>query len=137
MKIINLVRTIVTPFGIFGQLYLPNNYQTFWTIERHWLENSKGISCIPAGVYETFKDKHNGAYDCIELKNVPNRSQIQIHIANEYQELNGCIGIGKGLGFVHRKWAVTNSRLAMSDLMRQYEEDMLINIQYKVLINYE
>lgn len=75
------------------------------TIELPWRGNKPNISCIPEGRYRlekrySFKFKWH-----IHLVNVPNRSLILIHPANDaLTELKGCIapviycnGIGKGM----------------------------------------
>jgi hypothetical protein len=76
-----------------------------FVIELPWLNNEKRKSCIPEGIYTlnprfSEKFKHH-----LQLENVPNRSLILIHPANDAQtELIGCLapvghlnGIGKGL----------------------------------------
>ena len=90
--------------GTNGALFNNDRFVGF-TIELPWKENSKKVSCIPEGVYElrprySEKFKHH-----LVLENVPNRSLILIHPANDAnKELQGCIapvssltGIAKGL----------------------------------------
>ena len=90
--------------GTNGVLFYKGEFLGF-TIELPWLENKRSISCIPEGVYElkprfSEKFKHH-----LLIKNVPKRSLILIHPANDAKkELRGCIapvssltGIGKGL----------------------------------------
>ncbi len=75
------------------------------TIELPNLANQKGMSCIPEGVYEVkkrFSEKHGNH---LIVSNVPNRSLILFHPANNAkEELRGCIapvsqtvGAGKGI----------------------------------------
>ena len=90
--------------GTNGALFNNDQFIGF-TIELPWKENKKQVSCIPEGVYElrprySEKFKHH-----LVLENVPNRSLILIHPANDAnKELLGCIapvssltGIAKGL----------------------------------------
>ena len=90
--------------GTNGALFNNDRFVGF-TIELPWKENKKQVSCIPEGVYEikpryTEKFKHH-----LVLENVPYRSLILIHPANDAnKELQGCIapvssltGIAKGL----------------------------------------
>ena len=90
--------------GTNGALFNNDRFVGF-TIELPWKENKKQVSCIPEGVYElrprySEKFKHH-----LVLENVPNRSLILIHPANDAnKELQGCIapvssltGIAKGL----------------------------------------
>lgn len=76
------------------------------TIELPWKNNKRGISCIPTGRYR-LQDRyspHHGNH--IEVLNVPDRSFILFHPANDAcKELKGCIapvsawiGPGKGEG---------------------------------------
>lgn len=90
--------------GTNGALFYKGHFMGF-VIELPWLDNKKQISCIPEGVYVlkprfSEKFKHH-----LQLENVPNRSLILIHPANDARtELKGCLapvghlnGIGKGL----------------------------------------
>ncbi len=90
--------------GTNGALFINQQFVGF-TIELPWRENTKRVSCIPEGGYElkprcSEKFKHH-----LALQNVPNRSLILIHPANDANnELQGCIapvssltGIAKGL----------------------------------------
>ena len=100
---LNLHRTYFKE-GTNGALFYKDQFMGF-VIELPWLENRRNISCIPEGVYElkarySEKFKHH-----LQLENVPRRSLILIHPANDAQkELSGCMapvtqltGIGKGL----------------------------------------
>lgn len=62
------------------------------TIELPWKENQKMISCIPEGRYEIVK-RYNAKFKWhFIVMNVPNRSFILIHPANDaLKELKGCI----------------------------------------------
>ena len=54
-----------------------------------------------------------------------------IHIGNTIDDLRGCIAPGKGLGFIKRKWAVTNSTKAFNEFMAAMnaEEQATIKIR--------
>ena len=62
------------------------------TIELPWLDNKRGVSCIPEGEYrlqKRFVEKFQ--WHLVVLK-VPNRQWILIHPANNaLKELKGCI----------------------------------------------
>lgn len=104
--------------GTNGALFHKHQFLCF-CIELPWRLNQQNVSCIPDGTYalETFYSpsfKHH-----LIIKNVPNRSGILIHPANDaIDELRGCIapvsqltGIGKGLG----------SRRALEKLLMRIE----------------
>lgn len=62
------------------------------TIELPWISNQKMISCIPEGTYSVVKRYSPKFKEHFELLDVPNRSLILIHPANNAKrELKGCI----------------------------------------------
>lgn len=74
------------------------------SIELPWLQNQRSISCIPEGRYELRKRFTEKRQHHLMVANVPGRSSILIHPANDAKkELLGCIapvtilaGPGKG-----------------------------------------
>lgn len=79
------------------------------TIELPWNENQLKVSCIPEGKY-FIKKRYSGKFKWhMEIADVPNRSLILLHPANNaMQELLGCIApvtklSGSGLGLMSRK----------------------------------
>lgn len=113
---LHLQRFAWTPMGVFGMLSLEDGFQCY-TVERPWLDNEPWVSCVPEGVYELNSARFRDKYDTFELLDVPGRTRIKIHIANEMEELHGCIGLGLGLGYVHGRWAVTSSGAAFDEFM--------------------
>lgn len=54
---------------------------------------------IPAGTYDLeLYDSPKHGKDTIQLKDVPGRTNIQMHIANWARELLGCIALGTAIG---------------------------------------
>ena len=100
--------------GTNGELFHKQQFLSF-CIELPWRGNKRSVSCIPDGIYELepFYSPRFGNH--IRIKDVPGRSGILIHAANDAEtELRGCIapvsqlsGIGKGL----------NSRLALNKVL--------------------
>lgn len=100
--------------GTNGELFHKQHFVCF-CIELPWRANRKDVSSIPDGIYELepFYSPTHGHH--IRIKNVPDRSGILFHVANNaLKELRGCIapvsqlsGIGAGL----------NSRLALNKLL--------------------
>jgi hypothetical protein len=92
------------PNGTNGELLLDGE-KICATIELPWKENARRISCIPEGRYELLKRYTPRLGKHFIIKNVPARSGILIHAANDaMKELKGCIapvtrlsGQGKGL----------------------------------------
>jgi len=116
-----LERFAYSPHGTFGRLIIPE-FECF-TVERPWLDNKPRESCIPEGEYPLILGRYNrGGYAAYEVKDVPNRSLIKIHIGNTIEDVIGCIAPGKSLGYLEKKWAVSSSRKAFTEFMHAMEE---------------
>lgn len=75
-------------------LLVINCEQSFKTLELPWKDNKRNVSCIPDGMYRYFADfSNNKKRMVIELIDVKNRGQIQIHSASKLSHLSGCIGV--------------------------------------------
>jgi hypothetical protein len=105
--ILFLTRTYF-PEGTNGKLECEGKLICY-TIELPWKRKERGISCIPEGKY-FIRKRYSAKYKWhLELVDVPNRTYILIHPANDAQkELRGCIApvtklSGPGLGFMSRK----------------------------------
>lgn len=118
-----------TPMGTFGRLTMEGF--ACYTVERPWAGNAPEISCIPDGTYplrlreSPIVHRASGGEFSKgwEICDVPGRSLIMIHPANEYRELQGCLAPGRALGWVNGVWAVTSSRDAFGELMRLLPQD--------------
>jgi hypothetical protein len=75
----------------------------FKTLELPWKNNQRNISCIPEGAYKAIKHVSPTFGDSIWIKNVPNRSEILVHVGNFVgsdnprtgrPDLRGCIAPG-------------------------------------------
>ncbi|GGH73400.1 hypothetical protein HNQ91_003647 [Filimonas zeae] len=102
--------------GTNGLLMLDNQLVCY-TIELPWRDNEPRVSCIPEGEYPLAKRLSPNHGKCLLLKNVPNRSLILIHPANNaIRELQGCIApvsklTGPGCG--------DRSRMAFNTVLQQ------------------
>jgi hypothetical protein len=114
-----------------GKVIDPDNGNKYicYTVER----SAYGTPCrIPAGTYKVqlYHSPHleglaiKKGLSAIEarlkarvwqLQNVPGRTAIQIHVANRYSELRGCIA--PGLTVAQDKESVLSSRLAFQKLV--------------------
>jgi len=99
-----------------------------FTLEPSWKENKKDESCIPEGVYslEPYYSPENGG--CFEIKDVPERTLIRVHIANWVRDTDGCICIGKVIdvgregGMTKKELGVFDSQNAMKELLEIIKE---------------
>jgi hypothetical protein len=128
--VINLVRTVTSDEGTFGQLYLDNKV-FLNTGEPPWRDNRQSISCIPNGEYECKRVDSPKFGNVYQICNVPNRSHILIHAGNWVgdEEMNlrcdsyGCIVVGMNIGTIHGQKAVLSSRSAIEELNRRLGEE--------------
>jgi hypothetical protein len=101
--------------GTNGELFIDGQHKCY-TIELPWHNNDHGISCIPEGRYHLGKRANAKFGNHLLVENVPNRSYILIHPANDaLKELLGCIApvsvlTGPGRG--------ERSRIQLDDIVR-------------------
>jgi len=85
-------------------MILPNGEMLF-SLELPWLNNRPYVSCIPEGEYFFMRDTH-GRHTYFRVLNVPGRSAIEFHPANNTSQLQGCIApclrIDNGIGIASR-----------------------------------
>ena len=131
MKQVKLIRRETGPAGTFGVLYAPDCSAIFYTGElprdagNISVGNERGTDCIPAGTYacevvESAKFKAVGGKG-YHVTNVPGRTGILIHPGNWCgdkakgleTDVEGCILLGMGIGYMDGQRAVTDSRAAV------------------------
>lgn len=100
-----------------GRMLLPGGVW-FYTLERPWLNNRKGVSCIPTGTYHAVWRKRPSGIWTYWLCDVPDRSFILIHTGNVVAHVQGCIMLGLSRGRLKGEPAVFNSGTAV----RKFEE---------------
>lgn len=61
------------------------------TLELPWLGNIQNKSCIPTGIYNTFKTNSPRHGAVLSLADVPRRTGILIHAGNTVNDTHGCI----------------------------------------------
>jgi hypothetical protein len=71
-----------------------------FTLELPWLDNQINISCIPAGIYEGEKYESPTKGSVLLLKDVPNRTWIEIHAGNFTRQILGCTLVGDGIKYL-------------------------------------
>lgn len=92
MKTALLTRTLFTTEGTFGE-WVSGTFFRCVTLERP--RDTKDHPCIPAGIYlckVINSPAHGRVY---QVMNVPERTMIEIHPANWYFQLLGCIAPGR------------------------------------------
>jgi len=104
-----LERFCYHPKGTLGVIKLDS--ETFYSVERPWLDNAPNVSCIPEGTYQMGWRDSPRFGETWHVKDVPERTYILIHAANYPDEVHGCIALGQYL--MANRIAVSNSRLAV------------------------
>ena len=100
---LQLIRTEQNDKQTLGELV-----ETFWTgiraaprkvhcrtLELTWKDNQVDVSCIPDGIYKVTKYRSSTHGWCFKVWDVPGRTLIRIHAGNFYDDITGCILVGK------------------------------------------
>jgi hypothetical protein len=102
------------------------------TLERPWLNNRKGESCIPLGTYRCvrcnaspdydFKDSP-GFGDTFQVFEVPMRDKILFHAGNVEADSHGCIIVAESFGYLGGKEAVLSSKKGFNEFLSLLKHD--------------
>lgn len=84
--IINVHRAIFTEYTVQSIVSINGLHHSLA------MENKQFL--IPCGTYRVIEDKVGKNGISLSVLNVPNRSAIEIHCANYYNQLRGCIALG-------------------------------------------
>jgi hypothetical protein len=112
------------------------------TLELPWRENQRRISCIPTGTFKArlrrAADSPSRNYDHIHIHPVPNRTWILIHRGNYHFHIEGCVLVGKNHVDINRDGLldVTNSTIAMNELMAEVQKHVKWGQDFDVVVRY-
>lgn len=131
MKTVILSRTLRNNYVTQGYITIDGRPISY-TIERPWVNNKVGESCIPCGMYtlrhcatsKTMPKEYKG--ETYEVENVQGRSLIKLHVANKPLELEGCIAPNMGVDW--EAWSgqkSANAMLAFMDAMRDKNGELV------------
>lgn len=104
------------------------------TIELPWLNNKRGISCIPEGIYNVEKYDSATKGECFWVKDVPDRTSILIHKGNygtgKKVDTLGCILPGSKFSDINWDGAldVIESTVTLKKLLEILPEKFQLNI---------
>jgi Family of unknown function (DUF5675) len=111
--------------GTFGHLTTDDGF-TCETGELPYRDNTPNFSCIPAGEYECeMLYSQHFKRDVYRLKNVPNRTDVEIHNGNYCgdttkgykSDVLGCIILGHDVITMFNQAAVSNSKYTLDNFM--------------------
>jgi len=93
-------------------------FQSF-SLELPDLGNQPDISCIPSGRYGYYFRISPTNGSVLELRDVPNRTYIQIHAGNFSSQTHGCILVGDSIKFLDDDSVpdITNSKSTLAKLL--------------------
>lgn len=94
----------------------------FVTLEESWRDNERMVSCIPQGRYKIQLHRSPKFGVCYKVLDVPERSDILIHVGNTAADTTGCILLGQRFGQVGDRYGISGSRLAMTRFMQLMSE---------------
>lgn len=125
-----LIRMAETDEVTFGRLETVDHEQLCVTLEEPWRDanqdglGDRNVSRIPAGSFKGFlRESPSRGYLVPELRDVPGRSNIQIHKGNTTDDTLGCIIVGTSIGKINGKPAVLGSAPAFKKLMQRLAQE--------------
>lgn len=132
MSKIKINRIKEDDFQTIGELQVDNGF-TCKTLELPWRDNQRRISRIPEGNYIAIPHISPRFGNSIWIQNVPNRSEILIHLGNYHRDTLGCILVGKDFYDIDNDGHVdvTMSRVTMEDLYDVIKDNAQIEIEIK------
>lgn len=110
-------------------------------LELPWRGNENDISCIPEGKYDGYiRYSPNQKRDVITLRDVPDRTWINIEVGNYTRNILGCLIVGDGIRDIDNDGTpdVTNSGATHDRLMAEVRkfDKIIVNIQVAGLIGH-
>lgn len=100
------------------------------TLELPNKNNQKEVSCIPIGTYIVVPFNSPSKGKCFLLKDVPNRSMIEIHKGNFYTDILGCILVGSKFTDINNDGLldVVSSGITLDKLLNLAEDGFTLTI---------
>ena len=116
---------------VIGRLSLSTHDFQCFTLELPDLDNQRNISCIPEGDYRFEKYKSPKHGNVLLLKDVEDRSMIEVHGGNYTSQILGCILVGDAIKWLNRDSIpdVANSRNTLIRLLQEVGDTGTIKIR--------
>lgn len=131
MRLIRLKRITEIEDGTFGILF-DESVPFCLSLERKWLNNKSGESCIPKGEYICEKVESPKFGQTYEVKSVPGRSEILFHKGNLQEDSHGCIIVAEKFGELDGKIAILSSGEAFSEFLEKLHGEN----EFKLIVTY-
>lgn len=114
MKLIRVASNSEATYGVLIQGTIPFAV----TLERPWLDNKRGESCIPRGHYVCVMVKSPRFGPTFMVKDVPGRSEILFHKGNLSDDSHGCILVGEQFNVITGRPGIGASKEGFDEFMR-------------------
>ena len=120
MALFDLVRVARAPDGAFGML-VQDSLPFALTLERTYGQELEPQALkIPPGLYVCRRRAYNrGGYDSYEITGVDGHTLLLFHKGNLEHDADGCVLLGRRLGFLRGQPAILESSTAFADFMRR------------------
>src|SRR5574341_631744 len=113
MKLVRVARNSEATYGVLVQGDIPFAV----TLERPWLDNQKGESCIPASHYICRRVESPKFGNTFEITDVPGRDAILFHKGNLSDDTHGCILVGEQFNPVLGRPGITASKEGFAEFL--------------------
>jgi len=129
VKLLRLTKDLAIP--TFGVLFRDDGIPFALTLERPWLNNQRGVSCIYPGTYRAVRHRSPKFGETFWLQDVPGRSEILFHKGNTDDDSRGCILVGEQFNPVRGEDGITASREGFAEFMRLLDGKNEFTIEIK------
>jgi hypothetical protein len=107
MKLLRVSGTADSTYGVLiGDDGIPFDV----TVERPWLDNQTGISCIPPGTYTCTRFNSSEFGQTFVITGVPDREDIEFHWGNWSSDSKGCVIVGEIFEIVEGRAGIAESK---------------------------
>ena len=122
VKILRFTKSLNPELPTFGFFFI-GELPMFSTLELPYKDNLPNISSIPCGTYKlsirsASLSKTGNIGKAYEIRDVPSRSDILIHVGNTVKDSNGCVLLGMSFGLLGDVFGVTESIKAYRRMMK-------------------
>jgi hypothetical protein len=114
LKLIRVADTGLATYGVLLQGDIPFAV----CLERPWLDNRKGESCIPPGHYQCVRVQSRRFGDTFKVMDVPGRTDILFHKGNLEDDSHGCILVGESFNPILGRPGISASKEGFSEFMK-------------------
>lgn len=134
MKELQIYRIIHRADGTFS-IVMVDQYPICLSVERPWLNNQIGISCIPTGQYLCRRVNSPKFGWTFEVTGVSGRTEILFHSGNIMDDSHGCIILGESFEpWKTGQLSIASSKVAFGQFMREMEKQDSFKLTIKGVV---